>query len=180
MLFEPVAATRTGVTSTKIQSLESLADLVSSRKQLGQRVGLCHGCFDPFHHGHLAYFEAAREQCDVLLVTVTPDQFVNKGPRRPVFNAHIRARVLAALEVIDAVGINHWPTAVELIRLLQPSCFIKGADYLSTQGQANPAILAERAAVEAAGGQMVFTRAEGFSSTRLLEWYATPRSEARP
>ena len=54
-------------------------------------IGLAHGCFDLLHYGHVAHLEAARALCDELVVCVTPDAFVNKGPNRPVFTAEQRA-----------------------------------------------------------------------------------------
>ncbi len=46
----------------------------------GKRIVQCHGVFDLMHPGHVRHFESARAQGDVLVVTVTPDRFVNKGP----------------------------------------------------------------------------------------------------
>ena len=32
----------------------------------------------------------------------------------------LRAEAIAALELVDFVGVNEWPTAVETIKLLKP------------------------------------------------------------
>ena len=53
---------------------------------------------------------------DILVVTVTPDRYVNKGPHRPVFSEELRAEAIAALQCVDYVAINEWPTAVETIK----------------------------------------------------------------
>ena len=47
------------------------------------KIGLAHGTFDLFHYGHLKYLQRAVDQCDVLIVSITSDAFVNKGPGRP-------------------------------------------------------------------------------------------------
>ena len=67
-----------GRQKTKIFDLHRLKDL---RKMSGdQKIVLCHGVFDVLHAGHLAYFQSAKKFGDLLVVTVTGDQFVNKGP----------------------------------------------------------------------------------------------------
>ena len=47
---------------------------------------LCHGVFDVLHAGHLAYFEEAKKYGDRLIVSITTDRHVNKGPGRPYFS----------------------------------------------------------------------------------------------
>ncbi len=71
----------------------------SSCAQAGKIVVQAHGTFDLLHLGHVRHLEAARKLGDVLVVTVTADRFVNKGPGRPVFNAELRAEMLATLRI---------------------------------------------------------------------------------
>ena len=68
-------------------SLEQLADRVAEARTLGKKIVLCHGVFDLLHAGHLMHLAAARRQGDFLVVTVTPDRFVNKGPGRPAYRS---------------------------------------------------------------------------------------------
>ena len=75
-----------------------------------------HGVFDLVHVGHIRPLEAARRHGDVLMVTVTADAFVNKGPGRPAFTDALRAEMLGALEYVDWVGINSSPDAMPVIR----------------------------------------------------------------
>lgn len=125
---------------------------------------LCHGCFDVLTVGHLRHFEAARALGDYLIVTITPDRFVNK-PSRPIFPAQIRAEHLSAFWCVDYVAINRWPTAVETINLLRPEFYVKGGEFV---GNMTPALEAEKLAVEAVGGQLVFTGEMEFHTTQLL------------
>ena len=81
------------------------------------KVVLAHGCFDLLHIGHIRHFQAAKRLGGTLVVTVTPDRFVNKGPRRPLFTEHLRAEAIAALECVNFVAINEWSSAVETICL---------------------------------------------------------------
>src|SRR5580704_11242067 len=103
----------------KIRELEDLARVVADLHAKGKRVAHCHGVFDLLHVGHLRHFQQARQFADALIVTITPDEFVNKGPNRPAFNQSLRAELLANLQCVDYVAINHWPSAVELLKLLK-------------------------------------------------------------
>ena len=89
----------------------------------------CHGVFDPLHIGHIRHFEQAKKLGEVLVVTVTPDEYVNKGPHRPVFTETLRAEAIAALQCVDYVAVNRWPMAVETIHLLRPDIFVKGSEF---------------------------------------------------
>jgi cytidyltransferase-like protein len=104
------------VSTDKVVSLDRLAERVADLKADGMKVVLCHGVFDLLHYGHMLHFREARAQGDALVVTITPDIHVNKGPNRPAFTESYRAQMLAALEIVDLVAINNGPTAVEMLR----------------------------------------------------------------
>ena len=87
-----------------------------------------------------------------MVVTVTKDEYVNKGPGRPIFNQMLRAESIAALACVDYVAINDWPTAVETIRLLRPNFYIKGSDYTQKEDDVTGKIYEEERAVKAVGG----------------------------
>jgi rfaE bifunctional protein nucleotidyltransferase chain/domain len=132
------------------------------------KVGLCHGVFDLLHIGHIKYLEEAKSLCDVLIVTLTQDKNVNKGPGRPAFNENQRAEAISALECIDFVAINHWPTSIETIELLKPNLYIKGPDYNNLSDDITGNILKEKSAVEKIGGELIFTSGETHSSSTLI------------
>src|SRR5438105_12428740 len=81
----------------KTLSMRELAAELDRLRPLGKRIVHCHGVFDVLHVGHIRHFEEARAFGDVLVVTLTPDAYVNKGPHRPAFNEALRAEVIAAL-----------------------------------------------------------------------------------
>ena len=58
------------------------------------KVGLAHGVFDIVHIGHLEHFRIAKQNCDKLIVSVTADKYVNKGPNRPAFKIKDRVNFL--------------------------------------------------------------------------------------
>lgn len=153
---------------SKIVSIDELAAIVQRLKKSGRKVVQSHGTFDLLHLGHVKHLESAKSKGDTLIVTVTGDKYVNKGPNRPVFPEHLRAEMLAALEVVDFVAINHHLDAVPAIRAVQPNFYAKGQDYINPQGDVTGKITEERHAIEAAGGTIVFTEEITFSSTELI------------
>lgn len=155
----------------KIKPLAELAEIISGLKAQGKGIVHCHGVFDLMHPGHIRHLEASRREGDVLVVTVTPDEYVNKGPGRPVFNQRLRAETLAALQCVDFVAINECPTAVEAIVLLQPDVYVKGNDYVRRENDITGKIYDEEQAILSVGGRIHFTDDITFSSTHLLNAY---------
>ena len=117
----------------KIKSLEKLSEISHASRSLGKKVVLAHGVFDLVHMGHVRHLEAAKKAGDILIVTITPDNLINKGPGRPVFTELLRAEMLAALESIDWVGVSDWPSAEQLIDMIHPDVYVKGSDYKSNK-----------------------------------------------
>jgi len=157
--------------SKKIIPFESLADNAQHHRGEGRKIVLCHGTFDLLHIGHIRHLERARQEGDVLFVTITADQYVNKGPGRPVFSSELRAEHIAALVAVDYVAINNANTSVNVIRQLQPDVYIKGGDYKVNEEDVTGNIYLETEAVEACGGKVVYTEDITFSSSKLLNEY---------
>lgn len=158
-------------TLSKIREVEQLAGVLSEAKAAGKTVVHCHGVFDLLHVGHIRHFEQAHKLGDILVVTTTPDRFVNKGPSRPVFGEELRAEVIAALDCVDYVAINRWPMAVETIQLLRPDFYVKGSDYRDANGDITGGIELEETAVNSVGGRLVFTDDIVFSASNLINHY---------
>jgi rfaE bifunctional protein kinase chain/domain/rfaE bifunctional protein nucleotidyltransferase chain/domain len=163
--------------SDKIIDLPALAGKAETLRDQGKRVVLCHGTFDLLHVGHVHHLQQAREQGDVLLVTVTADEHVNKGPGRPVFNARLRAEHLAALVSVEYVAINEELTSVNVIDAVKPDVYVKGSDYKDHESDITGNILREKHAVEAHGGKIFYTDGVTFSSSKLLNDYFEVFSE---
>jgi rfaE bifunctional protein nucleotidyltransferase chain/domain len=161
----------------KIKNLDELAAHVRELKALGKKVVLSHGVFDLLHVGHIRHFEQAKRMGDVLVVTLTQDHFVNKGPHRPAFPQALRAESVAALGSVDYVAINRWPMSVETIRLLRPDVYAKGPDYKVAEQDVTGGITAEAEAVREVGGEIRFTDDITFSSSRLLNEHFSPFSK---
>ena len=122
------------------------------------------------HPGHIKYFQAAKKKGDVLIVTVTPDQYVDKGPDRPVFSETLRVESIAALECVDFVAINKWATAEETLRLLRPHYYVKGQEFENLDDKTGK-LQKENDVIKEIGAELRFTHEVVFSSTKLLNNY---------
>jgi len=154
----------------KIKVLEELSHIIKKLKSEGKKVVLCHGCFDLMHPGHIKYFQASKKMGDVLVVTLTPDIYIDKGPGRPVFNQDLRAESIAALECVDYVAVNQWPTAEETLRLLRPDIYVKGQEFENLEDKTGK-IQREHEVLKEIGAEMRFTHEIVFSSTKLINQY---------
>ncbi len=152
----------------KITPLDDLASLLRQHRERGELIVHCHGAFDLLHIGHLKHLAAARRHGDVLVVTVTADEFILKGPDRPVFDSQLRAEMLAALEVVDYVAVVEANSAAPAIRAIRPDFYVKGSEYENPEKDITGKIIAERELVESLGGRLVFTHEITRSSSNLL------------
>jgi rfaE bifunctional protein nucleotidyltransferase chain/domain len=155
-------------TTDKIKPIDALAVVCGDLRAAGKTVTLAHGTFDLLHLGHVRHLREAKATSDVLVVTLTTDRFVNKGPGRPVFTGAQRAEMLAALDFVDYVALNDAPTAEPAIHAMRPSIYAKGADYIDAGQDVTGKIVDEQSAVEKYGGQIQFTDDITFSSSELI------------
>ncbi len=163
---------------SKIISIDKLAEIAASLRAGGKTVVLAHGTFDLLHIGHVRHLEQARREGDVLLVTITADRFVNKGPGRPVFTDILRAEMLASLEIVNWVAVNEAPSAEDMLRQVAPDVYVKGSDYTIAEDDVTGKIVAERQAVEEGGGRIVFTEDITYSSSSLINRYLSVHDQA--
>lgn len=154
----------------KILQIQEMAEKVAELKSHGKKIVHCHGCFDLMHPGHIKHFQAAKNMGDVLVVTLTPDKYVDKGPERPIFNENLRAESIAALECVDYVAVNEWPTAEQTLRLLKPNYYVKGQEFEYLEDKTGK-IQREYEIVKEIGAEMRFTHEIVFSSTELINKY---------
>lgn len=161
----------------KIYDLNQLSNELNAIKNNNQKIVHCHGIFDLLHIGHIKYFQEAKSMGDILVVTVTPDRFVNKGPGRPVFSEDLRVEVIAALDVVNYVAVNRWPTAIETIKLLKPDVYVKGPDYKEYKNDITGNIKLEEEAVKSVGGKIAFTSDITFSSSKLINQHFSKLSD---
>jgi D-beta-D-heptose 7-phosphate kinase/D-beta-D-heptose 1-phosphate adenosyltransferase len=148
----------------KIKDRDALVALRKELDQQGQTVAFTNGCFDLLHLGHTRLIRHARAQADVLIVGMNTDRSVQqlKGPKRPINDQDVRARMLAALEDVDYVVMFDEESVLPLIRELRPDVLVKGGDYAKSE-------VVGGEFVESYGGRVELApEVEGFSTTDLI------------
>jgi len=161
----------------KIKNLEELSKLFSKLKSEGKKIVHCHGVFDLLHVGHIKHFKEAKTFGDILVISITPDEFVNKGPGRPAFSTSLRLESLSELESVDYVVANKWPTAEEIIKIIEPDIYCKGPDYKNHSEDITGKIADEENAINSVGGKIMYTDDITFSSSSLLNKYGNMHSK---
>ena len=152
----------------KIISIENVKKIISKAKIKRKKIVLCHGVFDLLHFGHINHFKEAKNYGDILVVSVTSDKYVNKGPGRPAFNEHQRTNALASLEAVDYVILNKNPTAINIIKELKPNIYCKGKDYQDHKHDITGEIKNEIKILKKVGGKIIYTKGALFSSSNLI------------
>ncbi len=154
--------------SSKVLHFKDLQEEIKNLKKRKKKIVLCHGVFDLLHVGHIKHLKKAKELGDKLIVTLTSDRYVNKGPGRPVFNQTLRSESIAAIDSVDYVAINDAPTAVTPIKIIKPNIYCKGKDYKNSKDDITGEIKNEIRAIKKIKGKIVFTEEMTFSSSRLI------------
>ncbi len=149
----------------ELLDISKARELRGELRNAGKTLVFTNGHFDLLHLGHLDYLEKARALGDALFVGLNGDASSArlKGPGRPIVPARERARLLAALEPVDAVIIFDADTADDLLRTLKPEVYAKGGDYAHKD-------LPERSTVEAYGGRVaLIDYLPGHSTSELIQ-----------
>lgn len=152
------------VLQNKIITREKLAQVIAAKRLYGHKIVFTNGCFDLLHPGHIRYLAAARDLGNFLVIGLNSDASVQrlKGPSRPIQNEQIRAELMAALHIVDAVVIFDEDTPLELISTLKPDVLVKGGDYSIATIVGADVVLSNGGRVE------VIPFEDGFSTTNLI------------
>ena len=158
--------------NSKIINIENIKKILSEKRKYGKKIVQCHGVFDLLHVGHIRHFKEAKSLGDILVVSVTSDKFVNKGPGRPAFNELQRLEAIAALGLVDYVVLNNNPSAVQAIQQIRPNFYCKGPDYKDHTKDITNKIKRETELIKSYGGRTIYTKDITFSSSSLLNSFA--------
>jgi len=151
----------------KVKTAAEIAAAIGPRPR-DKKVIMCHGTFDIVHPGHVRHLLYARSKGDLLVASLTADAHITKANFRPFVPQELRAFNLAALEVVDFVVIDNDPTPIRNIGIIKPDYFAKGYEY--TSSGLHPRTVEEKAAVEAYGGEIIFTPGDiVYSSSHIIE-----------
>ncbi len=149
-------------------SHKEFMEIRKSLRKERKKVGLCHGVFDLVHPGHMMHFREAKNMVDILVVSVTSERFVRKGPGRPYFNDAMRLNFLSEIECIDYVMLSEGFTSDDVIETVEPDVYIKGQEYQNMEDDITGKIVEEVELVRKHGGSIAYTEGQVFSSTNLI------------
>jgi len=150
----------------RIVDLVQIQRLCNIWRMKGDRIVFTNGCFDILHRGHVEYLHEAAALGDRLVIGVNTDasvQRLGKGDGRPYNDQDSRAKVLAALRLVDAVVLFDQDTPLELIQNIGPDVLVKGGDYTEDQ-------IVGAEYVRANGGEVLSLKlVDGYSTTATVE-----------
>jgi D-beta-D-heptose 7-phosphate kinase/D-beta-D-heptose 1-phosphate adenosyltransferase len=112
------------------------------KKHKDKSITLALGSFDIIHEGHIKYLLWAKQQADVLVVSLKSDDQISahKGRGRPIFEAKDRVVVADALKPVDYALIGAsgglYDAAVATAKALHPDVVVLGPDWGASVGAA--------------------------------------------
>ena len=100
------------------------------------KIVLVTGGFDPIHSGHLAYFQAAKQLGDKLVVGLNSDAWLTRKKSRPFMPMSERFALVSALSIVDEVVVYNDDDgsscdAIRLVKMQYPNAdiiFANGGD----------------------------------------------------
>jgi rfaE bifunctional protein kinase chain/domain/rfaE bifunctional protein nucleotidyltransferase chain/domain len=155
--------------SKKIIKIDELSEkIIEIRKKRKITVGLSHGVFDLLHIGHILHFNEAKKKVDILIVSITSDKHVSKGPGRPFFSQIERMGVISNLDSVDYVVLSDAESSINIIDYIKPNIYFKGPDYKDNSKDFTKKIIQENNLVKKNKGITFYTSAKKYSSTFLI------------
>ncbi len=152
----------------KLFSSKDLSKITQKFKKEKKKVALLHGVFDILHIGHISYFEEIKKYSQVLIISVTDDEYVNKGPGRPMFKIKERIKMLSKIDLVDYITVSESETAEKIIREIKPNFYAKGQDYKNKKNDLSKNIYKEISAIKSVGGKFITSNTPMHSSTKII------------
>jgi len=147
--------------NNKVLLFDELVEMVKNLKQAGKTIVQSHGIFDLIHPGIIKHLNEAKEQGDVLIVTVIKDKDVRKGPERPIFPENFRLENVSSLEQVDYCCLVDDDTPFECVKRIKPDYFAKGRGYAERDRSIHSKIFEKER--ELFFGKSIIYETEGFS-----------------
>ena len=130
------------------------------------RVGLCHGCFDLIHYGHILHFKKAKSYCDYLIVSLSDDSIACKSKGRPIYSLNERVGIIRELRCIDQVITCEDATSENLLRKIKPNFYFKGIDYKDSEDKR---LKKELDVCKEISCKIIITSTEKYSTTDFIK-----------
>tara|TARA_B100000029_G_scaffold516497_1_gene630270 strand:- start:2368 stop:3882 length:1515 start_codon:yes stop_codon:yes gene_type:complete len=150
----------------KIINFKELSSLKKKHKK--KKIVLAHGTYDFFHYGHLVHLKKSKNYGDILVVSITADNFIKKGINRPIYNQNQRAQFLASINFIDYVVIINSLSGVEVIKELKPNIYCKGIEYKINSQDYTKKISKEIKELKKNNGKIIYTNETVLSSSNII------------
>ena len=118
---------------------------------MGQVV-LVTGGFDPLHSGHIAYFKAARELGDHLVVGINSDAWLTRKKGKPFMDEADRVRIVDALGIVDEafLSIDTDKSVCASLDAIKPDIFANGGDR--STGEVPESVVCKKHGIEMIDG----------------------------
>ncbi|MBU1152839.1 cytidyltransferase [bacterium] len=155
----------------KIKSLDELVQIVAELKRKGKKTVLSHGIFDLIHPGIIRHLESAKEQGDILVVTVIKNKDVRRGPSRPIFEEKLRVRNVAVLGYVDYTCLVDDTIPFECLKIIKPDIFAKGEAYENRDPEISQVLEYGEEAIRVADCKIHFTNGITVNSTHIINQF---------
>lgn len=150
---------------SKVVSVEKVKSIIGPITR-EKKAAMCHGVFDVVHPGHIRHLAYAKSKVDILIVSITCDRWISKGPYRPHVPENLRAYSLSALNLVDYIIIDKNPNPLDNLKNIKPNFFAKGFEYSNNLPRET---LEEMEVVVGFGGEMLFSPGDVvYSSSNLI------------
>ena len=146
---------------------EEIDKIISKLKKEKKKIVLVHGVFDLLHIGHIKYFKKAKSYGDILIVSVTSNDYVNKGPNRPYFDEKLRMEFIEQIDCVDYVTLSKSENAKSIIYKIKPNFYVKGNDYEKIK-KTDKNLQEEIKATKRGRGKFLILKEILFSSSKLI------------
>ncbi|MDA9633216.1 PfkB family carbohydrate kinase [bacterium] len=153
----------------KFKKHNELISILKKYKKNKKKIVLCHGVFDVLHSGHIMHFREAKAHGDILIVSITDDKFINKGPNRPFYNLDQRMKMVSSLSIVDLVIPSLEVTAISNLSLIKPDLYCKGLDYKNEKDDLTNNIIREKNILKKNKGKIIYTKSPKHSSSNILK-----------
>lgn len=154
---------------SKILLLDDLIKKAETLKGAGKVIVQSHGIFDFIHPGIIKHLNLAKEQGDVLIVTVIKDKDVRRGPGMPIFPEDLRAENVASISQVDYVCKVDDENPFECVRRIKPDVFAKGQSYKERDSPANKKIFEEKRGLYFGKSRIYETGGFSLSSLEIIK-----------
>jgi cytidyltransferase-like protein len=145
-----------------------------------KNIVLITGGFDPLHSGHIAYFKAAKELGDILVVGVNSDAWLTRKKGSPFMPYTERAAIVRNIVGVDFViefndDDGSARNAIQLVRASYPQdkiIFANGGDRTNTNSPEMTVVDGNLEFVFGVGGENKMN-----SSSWILQEWKAPKTE---